>query len=364
MLDRVTGLHVFARVAALGSLTAAARALGMSQTMATKHMAALESRLGTRLLHRTTRRLTLTEAGRNDLEAVERVLAELEEADRAAAAETVEVRGTLRLNAPVSFGIRWIAPLLPDFAQRHPQLTVDLGLNDRHVDLLEEGWDVVVRIGNLKDSTMVARRLAPCRTVVCAAPDYLARHGRPQTIADLARHNCLGYTLSRTVGTDYWSFGRDRRVGIGVKGTLKANNGRLLETLLDDRPEEAGEPDREAAEPAAAAAGEAAESVPPSMSATRVAFWQSFADHDADRVSGEREGGHRAGGSRTVDLAGTRVPERQVGDGDRSQQVQRLRQVRDRLPGREQHPGGRQGAGHPGTGNALDPDGSVFQQSA
>jgi len=228
MLDRVTSLRVFARVAALGSLTAAARALGMSQTMATKHMAALESRLGIRLLHRTTRRLTLTEAGRNYLEAVERILAEIEEADRAATAETVEVRGTLRLNAPVSFGIRWIAPLLPEFARLHPGLTVDLGLNDRHVDLLEEGWDVVVRIGNLKDSTMVARRLAPCRTVVCAAPDYLARHGRPQTIADLARHNCLGYTLSRTVGTDYWSFGRDGRVGIGVKGTLKANNGDAL----------------------------------------------------------------------------------------------------------------------------------------
>src|SRR5687767_6616736 len=112
MLDRVTGLQVFARVATLGSLSAAARALGMSQTMATKHMAALEDRLGTKLLHRTTRRLSLTESGRNYLEAVERILSDLEEADAKAAVEAVEVRGTLRLNAPVSFGIREIAPLL------------------------------------------------------------------------------------------------------------------------------------------------------------------------------------------------------------------------------------------------------------
>lgn len=228
MLDRVTGMQVFARVAALGSLSAAGRALGMSQTMATKHLAALESRLGTRLLHRTTRRLTLTEAGRRYLESVERILAELEEADAAASIETVEVRGTLRLNAPFSFGIREIAPLLPEFSRRHPDLVVDLGLNDRVVDLIEEGWDMVVRIGRMQSSTMVARRLASARTVVCAAPSYLQRRGMPRTAADLVAHNCLGYTLSQSMAPGRWPFGRDGRHVVEVSGTLKANNGDAL----------------------------------------------------------------------------------------------------------------------------------------
>ncbi len=228
MLDRVTGMQVFARVAALGSLSAAARALGMSQTMATKHVAAIEERLGVKVLHRTTRRLTLTEAGRNYLEAVERILGEIEDAEATASAETAQVRGTLRLNAPVSFGTRELAPLLPELAARHPALTVDLGLNDRRVDPIEEGWDLVVRIGSLENSSMIARRLAPCRAVVCAAPAYIAAHGRPRRISDLKKHNCLGYTLSRAVGADRWSFGRNSRAVVAIQGTLKANNGDAL----------------------------------------------------------------------------------------------------------------------------------------
>jgi DNA-binding transcriptional LysR family regulator len=219
---------VFARVAALGGLSAAARALGMSQTMATKHVAALEQRLGTKLVHRTTRQLTLTEAGRSYLAAVERILADIEEADGNAAREAVDVRGTLRLNAPVSFGIREIAPLLCELSRRCPDLTVDLGLNDRYVDLIEEGWDLVIRIGMLADSTMVARRLAPCPLLVCAAPSYLASHGRPKRIADLQNHSCLGYTLSRSVGVDRWSFGKDGMAEVPVSGSLKANNGDVL----------------------------------------------------------------------------------------------------------------------------------------
>lgn len=227
MLDRVTGLQVFARVAALGSLSAAARELTMSQTMATKHMAALESRLGVKLVHRTTRRLTLTEAGRGYLEAVERVLADLDEADRTIAADLADVRGTLRLNVPVSFGVRQIVPLLPELSARHPGLTIDLGLNDRQVDLIEEGWDLAVRIGSLRQQTLVARRLAPCRMMVCAAPAYLARHGTPERIADLREHNCLGYTLGRTA-TGKWAFGTDGAAKVAVSGNFRANNGDAL----------------------------------------------------------------------------------------------------------------------------------------
>jgi DNA-binding transcriptional LysR family regulator len=228
MLDRVTGMQVFVRVAALGSLSAAARALGMSQTMATKHLAAVEQRLGVKLLHRTTRRLTLTEAGRRYLDASERILAELAEADATASADRFDVHGTLRVNAPVSFGVREIAPLLPEFSLLCPALTTDLGLNDRYVDLLEEGWDLVIRIGRLAESSMIARRLAPCHTVVCAAPAYLAAHGTPRSVTQLKDHNCLGYTLSRMVGAQRWSFGMEGETTIAVAGNLRSNNGDAL----------------------------------------------------------------------------------------------------------------------------------------
>jgi DNA-binding transcriptional LysR family regulator len=228
MLDRLTGMQVFASVAILGSLSAAARSLGMSQTMATKHMAALEARLGVKLLHRTTRRLTLTEAGRTYLDAVERILGEVNDAEAEAAAGAVEVRGTLRLNAPVSFGVREIAPLIPRFLRNHPGMTIDLGLNDRRVDLIEEGWDIAIRIGDMEDSSLIARKLAPCRTIVCAASAYLEENGTPRTVGELAFHNCLGYTLSRSVGVGRWQFGNEKKISVPVSGSLKANNGDAL----------------------------------------------------------------------------------------------------------------------------------------
>lgn len=227
-MDKFTGMQVFQKVAGLGSLSAAARALHMSQTMATKHVAALEARLGAKLFYRSTRRLTLTEAGRSFLEASERILADVAAAEEAASAAQADLRGTLRLSAPVSFGILEIAPRLADFARRYPALTVDLGLNDRHVDLIEEGWDMAVRIGSMKDSTMQARRLAPCRLMLCAAPEYLRAHGTPGTVRDLKDHNCLSYTLARSMGVGRWVFGRDGKTVVSVKGSLQANNGDAL----------------------------------------------------------------------------------------------------------------------------------------
>ena len=147
MLDRLTGLEVFAKVAATGSFSAGGRAIGMSQTMVTKHIAALEARLGVKLFHRSTRRLSITEAGRNYLETSERILAEIDSADAAVSADRVQPRGLLHLNAPVAFGARRIAPLLAEFAQRHPLVTIELGLNDRLIDIAEEGWDLAIRIG-------------------------------------------------------------------------------------------------------------------------------------------------------------------------------------------------------------------------
>jgi DNA-binding transcriptional LysR family regulator len=228
MLDQVTGMQVFARVAALGSLSGAARGLGMSQTMATKHVAALEEKLGVKLLHRTTRKITLTEAGRRYLESVERILAELAEAEAAAAAERFEVTGTLRVNAPVSFGVRELAPLMAEFSRIHPALTVDMGLNDRTVNLVEEGWDVAVRIGRIHDQTLIARKLAPCRLMVAGSPAYLAERGAPRTVEELTSHNCLGYTLSSSLGPHRWSFGPDGSVTVPIKGNFQASNGDAL----------------------------------------------------------------------------------------------------------------------------------------
>jgi DNA-binding transcriptional LysR family regulator len=228
MLDRLTGLEVFTKVAAAGSFSAAGRAMGMSQTMVTKHIAALEARLGIKLFHRSTRRLSITEAGRSYLEASERILSEFDAADAAVAADRFEPRGLLRLNAPVAFGARQIASLLSEFAQRHPLVTVELGLNDRLVDLAEEGWDLAIRIGSLSNSSLIARRIAPCRTVVCAAPSYLKARGKPRTVSRLADHNCLGYTLSRLTGVDRWVFGARGEVPVPVSGNLRANNGDAL----------------------------------------------------------------------------------------------------------------------------------------
>ena len=230
MLDRVTGMRIFIQAASLGSLSAAGRALDMSPAMATKHIDALESRLGVKLLHRSTRRLMLTDAGVDYLSASQRIIQELDEADADVMAQRVEAVGRLRINAPLSFGVRFIAPLLPAFSQRYPQVTVELGLSDAQQDLMQDGWDLVIRIGHLADSSLKARRLGDCPMRVCASPEYLARHGTPKRVAELSGHNCLSYTLSPHQGQGNWVFGRARDVLVPVKGDLAANNGDALLT--------------------------------------------------------------------------------------------------------------------------------------
>lgn len=230
MLDRVTGMRVFIQAAALGSLSAAGRALEMSPAMATKHIDALESRLGVKLLHRSTRRLMLTDAGVDYLSASQRIIQELDEADADVMAQRVEAVGRLRINAPLSFGVRFIAPLLPAFSQRYPHVAVELGLNDAQQDLMQDGWDLVIRIGHLADSVLKARRLGDCPMRVCASPEYLARHGTPKRVAELSGHNCLSYTLSPHQSQGNWVFGSARDVLIPVKGDLVANNGDALLT--------------------------------------------------------------------------------------------------------------------------------------
>jgi DNA-binding transcriptional LysR family regulator len=209
-------------------LAAAARELGMSPAMATKHLDALEQRLGVTLVRRSTRRLSLTEAGRNFLVETDQVLGGLAEAEARASSATMSIKGLLRVSTPVSFGVMHLAPLVGDFMAAHPDLTIELGLNDHFVDVVEEGWDVVIRIGKLDDSSLIARKIAPLKPLLCASPAYLEVHGVPRTVADLQHHNCLGYTLTIPGGTKSWSFGRDGGITTPIRGNLQANSGEAL----------------------------------------------------------------------------------------------------------------------------------------
>ena len=227
-MDKLSSMRVFTLAAQAGTLSGAARALDMSPSMATKHVDALEERLGVKLLHRTTRKLVLTEAGEAYLEAALRILDDVDDADAAATAQRTRATGVLRLNMPLSYGMRHIAPLIPVFSEAHPAVSLELGMTDAPVDLVGERWDMAVRIGHLHDDTLQARRLGDCGMILCAAPSYLKRHGAPSTVADLAKHNCLGYTLSITNSPTLWRFGREGNITQTVQGNLRANSGEAL----------------------------------------------------------------------------------------------------------------------------------------
>lgn len=226
-MPRLDEMEIFAEVVEAEGFSAAARRLGLSKSAVSKQVGRLEDRLGVRLLNRTTRRLSLTEAGATFYEACRRVLDEASSAEQAVSDLATAPRGLLRLNAPMSFGFLHLGPAIPAFHARYPQVTVDAAMNDRFVDLVEEGYDVAIRIGALRDSSLVARRLAPCRAVLCASPDYLARRGRPRRPEDLAGHDCLLYANS--ANPREWTFhGQRGRQAVAVKGPLIANNGDVL----------------------------------------------------------------------------------------------------------------------------------------
>ncbi len=226
-MDSLSGMAVFARVVEERSFTAAAHQLGLSKAAVSKQVTRLEERLGARLLNRTTRRLNLTEIGAAFYQRCVRILAEAEEAELAVTRLHATPRGTLRVDAPLSFGVRYIAPALPEFMRRYPELRVDLTLTDRFVDLIEEGYDLAIRIAHLPDSSLIARKLGESRRIVCATPDYWAEHGRPAAPADLAGHNCFGYSYLAT--RNEWRFqGPAGPAAVRVAGSLTSNNGDIL----------------------------------------------------------------------------------------------------------------------------------------
>lgn len=192
-MDKLRSMEVFVATVDSGSFTAAAEVFSISPVMVGKHIRFLETLLGARLLTRTTRRQNLTEIGQQYLERCRLILAQISVAESGAEAMRTTPRGVLKINAPVSFGAQCVAPAMTDYLRMHPDVSLDLNLNDRVIDLIEEGYDAAIRIGTLNDSGLVARPLRPYKMMICAAPAYLAAAGRPTTPADLRKHQCLDF---------------------------------------------------------------------------------------------------------------------------------------------------------------------------
>jgi len=228
LMERSGEMEVFARVVQDGGFSAAARNLDITPSAVSKLIARLEARLGTRLLVRTTRALTLTEEGEAYHHAALRILQDLNEADQEAAGGAV--RGRLRVNTTIPFGTMFVAPAIPEFIARNPDLIVDLSFTDGIVDLVAEKTDVAIRMGNLPDSGLIARKLGQSRRVVCASPDYLARRGSPETPADLGQHDCLTFNFRRARPS--WPFRADGRdVAQPVQGSIVVNNGETMKQM-------------------------------------------------------------------------------------------------------------------------------------
>jgi DNA-binding transcriptional LysR family regulator len=230
-MDQFHALTAFVRVVETGSFARAAVRLDRSVSAVSRAVAELEAHLGARLLNRTTRRLSLTETGQAFHERAVQLLADLEEAEAAVGASTLEPRGTLKLTCATTFGIRHLAPAIAAYALRHPRVRFDVELSDRVVDLVEEGFDLAIRIGVVRSQALIARRIGITALVCCAAPGYLERHGAPAAPEDLARHACLTYAYS--AGRNVWRFtDRDGTThAVTVSGPAHSNNGALLTAL-------------------------------------------------------------------------------------------------------------------------------------
>lgn len=223
-MDRAHEMLVFCTVVEKGSFVGAAEPLAMSKAAISRYVSALEERLGARLLHRTTRRLSLTDAGRQFYEQSKDVLALMDEAEEAVSSTAPEASGSLRVNAPVSFGVLHLAPLWADFMRAYPKVLLDVSLNDRIVDLVEEGFDVAIRIARMENSSLVSRRLASTRLIICAAPSYLALNTPIQTVEDIATHGVIAYTHLST-GSDWVLQGPAGKVTVRTRSVVRCNNG-------------------------------------------------------------------------------------------------------------------------------------------
>ena len=225
-MDHLLAMRVFASVVESGSFVRAAEQLDLSATATSRHVAELEKHLGAQLLQRSTRRLHLTEIGTQYYERCRTILADIDEAEAQAATSESQPRGTLRISLPHSFGLRYIAPLIPEFSRRHPELQLALHFSDQTIDLVEEGIDMALRITRNLSTSLVARTLAPASVVCCATPDYLARNGTPLHPEELRGHQCLTYSYAPLQNS--WLFTEGgKEFSVQVKGSVRANNGEM-----------------------------------------------------------------------------------------------------------------------------------------
>ncbi|GHB12764.1 LysR family transcriptional regulator [Modicisalibacter luteus] len=226
-MDRIDAMRAFITVVAEGSFTHAAERLDMSPQLVSKYVSQLEQHLGVRLLNRTTRRIHLTEAGIRYQQRAQQVLSDIDDMEHQLGDLQTQARGLLRISAPVSFATRHLAPLLKDFQCAHPGVSIDLQLNDRKVDIVEEGFDIALRIGHLKSSSLIAKRIVPIRLVMCASPEYLEQHGTPRRPDDLSTHRYLRYSYMEQEDGDSayrWLPGRGQHSSVD----LVSNNGDVL----------------------------------------------------------------------------------------------------------------------------------------
>jgi DNA-binding transcriptional LysR family regulator len=223
-MDTIEGMRTFVAVVSEGAFSRAADRLGMSPQLVSKYVAQLEARLGARLINRSTRRLSITEVGQAYFERCRDVLAEIDEMESAVGDAATEARGTLRINAAMTFGTMHLSKAIAEYQCGQAGVSVELTLDDRVVDIVSEGYDIAIRIGRLRGSSLIARKLAPIRLVICAASEYLAQHGTPATPQDLKGHECLRYTLSSY--SDRWRFRQgDSARDVLVTGRFSASNG-------------------------------------------------------------------------------------------------------------------------------------------
>lgn len=228
-MDKLSGMKVFVKAAELGSFAAVADALAMSPQMVAKHIAALESRLGTSLINRTTRKQNLTDIGRSYYERCRAILAEVDEADAIVTNMKATPSGIIRVNAPVTFGSHTLSPFITRYLGQYPEVQVDLTLSDRIVDPIEEDFEVIIRIGELADSGMVAWPLAPYRLIACASPTYIERYGMPERAADLHQHACLVYGhWSASISCRWLFYKNGKKEEVRPEGRFRSNDWKAL----------------------------------------------------------------------------------------------------------------------------------------
>jgi len=230
-MDVIDGMRTFVAVGQAGSFARAAERLGISRALTSKYVGQLEERLGTRLLNRTTRSVTLTEIGRNYLDRCVGLLEDFDDLESSAKRQQTVPRGRIRITAPATFGELFLSDAVADFTDHYPEITVDLSLADRYVNVVEEGFDLAIRIGELRDSSLIARRLTASRLTVCASPDYLRQHGKPVHPSDLTHHNCIFDSNLRE--GERWPFVIEgKRVLLPVASRIHINSARAIRGIL------------------------------------------------------------------------------------------------------------------------------------